>query len=571
MRSRSTTALVGAALFGIGLSATGLQAQNPKLLYDVNQTGQLTSSFPSSARSSTNVGGNYAHQMLVVGPFAYFTARNPKTGTELYRTTGTPKSVTLIKDINPGASSSSPFYLHPVKIGTKTMIFFRANDGKNGTELFVTDGTAGGTKMVKDIRAGSLSSFPVLGGAFQGKLWFYANDGTNGSELWVSDGTSAGTKMFKDLWPGSGSSFPRYFTEFNGKLYFSANDGTNGYELWQSDGTVKGTIMLANLRTGASSSSPSGFVVVGKKLFFRAFGNSGSELYVTDGTATGTVLVKDIRPGTSSSSPYYFTPYKGKLIFYANNGTNGWELWQSDGTSAGTTMIKDIYAGASSSSPRYFTEISGLLYFVAFDATNGTELWKTDGTATGTVLAANIRSGSSSSSPFYLTKTAKNMLLFRATGDTKGTELYKYDPVAKKASLVKDINATTATASSFLGSLTALPTGFNIMGANDGKTGTELWVSDATTAGTKLLEDISPPGGITNSCFGSYMEPVFGKLFFQGNDGKNGGELWTSDGTSAGTKMVKDLMPGANGSFPSYITRLGNKVIFRARASGFND
>ena len=54
MKSRSTTALVGAALFGIGLSASGLQAQNPKLLYDVNQKGPVPSSFPSSTQSRTD-------------------------------------------------------------------------------------------------------------------------------------------------------------------------------------------------------------------------------------------------------------------------------------------------------------------------------------------------------------------------------------------------------------------------------------------------------------------------------------------------------------------------------------
>ncbi|MDA9176184.1 hypothetical protein N9O95_03760 [Alphaproteobacteria bacterium] len=68
-----------------------------------------------------------------------------------------------------------------------------------------------------------------------GKLYFSADDGINGEELWVTDGTSSGTVMLEDINVGSGSSTPIYgldMAELNGKVYFGANDDINGVELW---------------------------------------------------------------------------------------------------------------------------------------------------------------------------------------------------------------------------------------------------------------------------------------------------------------------------------------------------
>ena len=87
-------------------------------------------------------------------------------------------------------------------------------------------------------------------------LYFRANDGTNGQELWKSDGTANGTMMVKDINNGSGGSDPSHLTAVGNTLYFRANDGTNGYELWKSDGTANGTMMVKDINNGSGSSYP---------------------------------------------------------------------------------------------------------------------------------------------------------------------------------------------------------------------------------------------------------------------------------------------------------------------------
>jgi ELWxxDGT repeat protein len=98
--------------------------------------------------------------------------------------------------------------------------------------------------MMKDIHPGGFT-------VFNGALYFAADDGVNGYELWKSDGTAAGTVMVKNINTAAGaSSYPYDFTVLNGALYFQADDGVNGYELWQSDGTGANTQLLKDICPG---------------------------------------------------------------------------------------------------------------------------------------------------------------------------------------------------------------------------------------------------------------------------------------------------------------------------------
>lgn len=122
-------------------------------------------------------------------------------------------------------------------------------------------------------------------------LFFAADDGENGNELWVSDGDVANTKMVKDI-NNMGDSNPHGFIEMGGMVFFVAEDG-NGTELWKSDGTVAGTQMVFDINLGGAGSDPAHLTVLGNTLFFTADnGSNGIELWQSNGTGAGTQMVK---------------------------------------------------------------------------------------------------------------------------------------------------------------------------------------------------------------------------------------------------------------------------------------
>ncbi|MEO0925847.1 MAG: hypothetical protein AAFY63_08245 [Cyanobacteria bacterium J06643_13] len=342
----------------------------------------------------------------------YFSADNGVNGDELFVSDGTAEGTQLLIDLNPGSSNYGFAYGSTVSYLTEfnDKLYFSANDGESGRELFVSDGTAEGTQLLVDLRPGSgnydygsgysYSSYPGDLTEFNGRLFFSADDGENGRELFVSDGTAEGTQLLVDLNPNSGygynsGSYPDNFTEFNGRLYFSANDGENGRELFVSDGTAEGTQLLVDLRPGSSSygydygSNPSGFTEFNGKLYFAANnGESGNELFVTDGTAEGTQLLVDLRPGSSNygysygSNPSDLVEFNGKLYFTADNGESGRELFATDGTAEGTQLVADLRPGSSSygysygSDPSDLTVVGDELFFSASNREVGTELFK---------------------------------------------------------------------------------------------------------------------------------------------------------------------------------------------------
>lgn len=372
----------------------------------------------------------------------------------------------------------------------------------------------------------------------------------------------------------SGSSSPSNLTDVNGTLFFTATDPVNGTELWKSDGTPAGTILVKDINIGTLNSNPSLLTNVNGILFFAATDAvNGTELWKSDGTDAGTVKVKDIYPGTASSNLSYLTNVNGTLFFSAmpdNAVTYGYELWKSDGTDAGTVMVKDIRTGWQSSSPAFLTEMNNTLYFQANDGVNGTELWKSDGTDAGTIIVHDIASGSSV--PDYLINVNGTLFFWADIAGGSGAsnrELWKSDGSDAGTVLVKDINVGGSPSEP--GSALPHPM-LNVNGilyfiAYDGASGVgfELWKSDGTDAGTVRVKDINL--GFNNSGIRNFTN-INNTIYFDATDGStspyNGKELWKSDGTDAGTVIVRDIVSGTGDSSPNYITNANGVLYFAA-------
>ena len=151
--------------------------------------------------------------------------------------------------------------------------------------------------MLIDIGFGALGSFPRNFTTVGDRAFFTAANGaSNGTivnELWVTDGTAAGTRLVKDIDPGALGSSPDFFGDAGGNLVFDADDGTRGAELWRTDGTSGGTQIIRDInRVGGSD--PNSFLALAKgTVIFEATGPNGAKLWRTDGT----------RPEPSRSPP----------------------------------------------------------------------------------------------------------------------------------------------------------------------------------------------------------------------------------------------------------------------------
>jgi trimeric autotransporter adhesin len=375
-------------------------------------------------------------------------------------------------------------------------------------------------------------------------------------------------------------STPRYFTEGpDRRVYFSASDGTAGEELWATDG-MAGTVLVADILAGSSNSSPRGLVNAGVNLYFSAIDSAGyPRLYATNGTAAGTHLVKDIGNNSFPTNSLSALNAGNMIYFPACNASAGCELWRSSGTDAETFMVADIMnttVNATStqtfgSNPSELALMSNIVYFRAASAIVGLgttniiadyELWRSDGIAANTVRVADIEPGLGNGMPTYLTpmQTLNGpMLLFAASQGASNQELYFTNGTVGSFSSV-DI---------YPGAIGSYPGPFVPMGnrvyfqATDPTNGGELWVTDGTPAGTRLVKDVYVGAGSSSP---SLLNATGNYLYFRANDG-TGYALWRTDGTDAGTSKVFSAFTPA-GSTLFQIQGFGNRAFMCTAGSG---
>ncbi|HEX6904874.1 MAG TPA: ELWxxDGT repeat protein [Thermoanaerobaculia bacterium] len=494
--------------------------------------------------NTTRTGGILPHgeysdapaSIAVVGTgTVFFTASDEIHGAELWRTDGTEAGTRLVADICPGSCESIPQSFMAVG----ELLFFLADDGLHGLDLWKSDGTSAGTALIKDVRNDEDLRIQLLA-EIQGALLF-----SIGQELWRSDGTAEGTSLVTSIPPGS-SGYLQPLASLDGEFFFTVGQGSSRTGLWITDGTASGTALLKDISlVPAPPGRPEG-AAAGGKVFFSAWGQEGAELWASDGTESGTALVKDIVPGAESSSPTELTALGEEVFFFAAVG--GGSLWKSDGTAEGTVAIKSIYSHS-------LTARGDRLFFFIDSLFTENSLWTSDGTTAGTVRVQNFTSDRCFVGPFPLTDDSEDLWLYACDWD-HAYELWKSDGTPAGTSRIKDINPGIS--SSDLGQA-VWANGLLYFRAQGGAPfGRQLWISDGTEAGTRMLRINDQASGFSLEKSGSLFGPrpffdLDGTLLFTGDLGG----LSRSDGTAAGTFKISDAGTGE-------FNRAGDTVFFSA-------
>ena len=495
-----------------------------------------------------------------MGDHVYFSAEDGRHGRELWRV-DLDGNAELIKDLTPGSRSSDLSSLYVFR----GHLYFRyggpEGEKANIGELWRTDGTEAGTIRVKRFveNPEKDAGLHAIVDHTEDRIFLSIGGEKAAKVLWESDGTAVGARPVSLPDPYT---FKTYHGTVSGKdLYFSARISGTDYAVARTDyRNRRGQILCIT-----SSPANSFFALDSGAVLFSADSDGyGHELWITQGTPESTRLLKDIYPGPESSDVgefHYFRQSDSAIVlFAANTADYGRELWQTDGTPGGTKLWRDVLPGAGSSNPYKLCSNHGNLYFVAIGDKTGKEIWRYARSTDQLVAVSDINPGLASSDPYALCLASFGELFFSATDSNKDEELWFATSDQGQAKRLGDINPGPAPAHPYY----AVEFFDNIVtAATSAVEGRELWIvlPDKTV---ELLADIYTDDSVNPSSTPRNITPAGNLLYFSANDIAHGLELWCSDGTRSGTRMVKDIFPGRASSNPSELTAVGTQLFFVA-------
>jgi ELWxxDGT repeat protein len=416
--------------------------------------------------------------------------------------------------------------------------------------LWRTDGTPAGTYAVIQTPLTFFSN-PVI---HRGALVFSACPGTTTigcGEPWVSDGTAGGTRRLRDITPGDYGSDPREFVSVGDLLYFFAT-APDGPGLWQTDLTRPGTRRVALL---PPYSVPHDLKAAGERLFF-IVGQENS-LWTSDGTAEGTRPVPPFdRPRGRGPSALLLLGAVGESEFFTGlDPALGVQVYSTDGTPGGTRRLTSF--PRTEPEKGEVTEAAALpdrLFFVGLDG----QLWSSAGTRASTRPLAGCTGGCPV--PFFgfrgFSRTAAGGLLYFAGKAGDDAEPWVTDGTAAGTRRLLEICADGS-----CGTDTLFGPAFR--GRVLFAAAQDLWSTDGTAAGTRRVgEGVQVPdqGPLPAAAAGSRV--VFAGFDKSGLPTAPIPQLKSSAGTLRSELVLGLSLRDGLGSDPRSFTALGDGAIF---------
>ena len=519
----------------------------------------------------------------------YYFGAPYEDGFGLFRSDGSSANTQLLKDGFTGQSIRWALGQAGTTVPVGHQILFLAQDDEHGREVWITDGTPEGTSLFFEGVPGDESPDRVSLMQVSADQALIRADG----RYWLSDGTATGTLPVAGAIDIPDTSH----RQFEGDFYVLLNDVVDGAarsEFWKIDIEARELKKLADIDGRAVWRTP-----INGRMHFLVFHDRHTDSYQSDGSAEGTRLIREdghfdsryvgqigsdlVVPLQTSDHIVHIVRLKpsGETVHlqtlrgfwqtevvrthqdYAffpsyNNSRRVTELWVTDGTATGTSFVMDMSERIRGRLPTLGTINDRMLL------TDGYLVMGTYGPDVETLadfpLADEPLQNFVRLTPelglFSIELRTERLNPSNTTGELWGT-----DGTQEGTKLLKQFPFRVN------GPIQVFQ-GKAYFAANDGVHGLEIWESDGTPAGTRLFKDIAP-GPASAIRWGASIFKAQGHLLFQADDGVHGTELWQSDGSQAGTQLVRDIAP--NGSLSlSYswpeiqFIDLGTKAVFWA-------